>query len=86
MLHCFDQTLTINTSQSTAAAEWIKPVATDNSGESPTVTCDHDFQTAFKIGHTVKVCTALDAYGNGAVCTFTISIIGKVEICIHTSL
>ncbi len=61
--------------------EWEYPIATDNSGDNPTVTCDHTWGTNFTIGQTLVKCTAFDAYGNSNenyyYCSFYIHVIGN---------
>ncbi|XP_072036584.1 hyalin-like isoform X3 [Amphiura filiformis] len=60
--------------QPTAMIEWLEPVATDNSGDSPTVICDHQSGTRFAIGQVLVTCTAFDGYGNSKSCTFYIDV------------
>ena len=54
---------------------WSEPIATDNSGLSPTVTQSHRPGDVFSIGTTQVLYTFTDGAGNEAVCSFT------VEIC-----
>ena len=61
-------------------ADRISATAVNSIGADLPVTCDPDYMTEFNIGHTVVKCTAQDSYGNEAVCSFTIHIIGKAEI------
>ena len=74
-----NQTLFVHNGESTVTADWSKPTATDNSGEIPTVTCDHDVASQFEIGRNIVQCTAHDASGNKAVCWFKIDVIGKLQ-------
>ena len=71
-----DQTFTTEPGKPTRWIEWESPIATDNSGDSPTITCDPVSETNFTIGKTSVTCTALDAYGNNNSCTFYIDVIG----------
>ena len=72
-----NQTVDSASSLSTAVAVWIDPQANDNSGITPTVTCNSDSGSQFQIGQTEVVCVARDPSGNQAICSFIIEVIGK---------
>jgi fibronectin type 3 domain-containing protein len=57
-----------------AAVSYAAPTATDNSGVSPTINCDHASGSLFPLGTTTVTCTATDAAGNTATATFTITV------------
>ena len=59
-----NQQLMPDANEYAVTAEWQMPTAVDNSGESPSVTCDQDSRSQFKIGYTVVRCTARDTSGN----------------------
>ncbi|XP_072017381.1 uncharacterized protein [Amphiura filiformis] len=61
--------------QSTAMIAWQGPVATDNSGDRPTVNCDPPSGTNFVIRQTLVTCTASDGYGNNASCAFNVDVL-----------
>ena len=56
---------------------WTDPQVTDNSGQIPTITCDTNFGSQFRIGETEVTCQAVDPTGNQATCTFTVKIEGN---------
>ena len=70
-----NQVLITNPMEYAVTAKWNMPTAVDNSGENPTVTCDHDSPSQFRVGSTVIMCTAVDESENEAVCSFTINVI-----------
>ena len=55
---------------------WSDLQATDNSGQSPTVTCSTGSGSYFEIGITEVTCQAVDPYGNQAMCLFIVKIEG----------
>ncbi|XP_072017507.1 hyalin-like [Amphiura filiformis] len=61
-------------SKSTAMIDWDNPMAHDNSGEVPTVTCDHMSGSDFVIGVTTVECVAADGSGNEKQCHFEVHI------------
>ena len=63
--------------QPTAVVTWNDLQATDNSGQSPTVTCSTGSGSQFGIGETKVICQAVDPSENQAVCTFTVNIEGN---------
>jgi hypothetical protein len=69
-----DQTLTLPTGVSSITADWIEPVASDNSG-SASVTTTNSPGDAFTLGTNVVVYTATDPAGNQATCSFNIVIV-----------
>ena len=58
---------------------WTDPQMTNNSRQMPTITCDADSGSQFKIGETEVTCQAVDHAGNQATCTFTVTIEGSVN-------
>ena len=52
---------------------WIEPTATDNSGETPTVTQSHQPGDSFPLGTTQVSYRFTDMSGNEATCSFTIT-------------
>ena len=75
-----NRTVNTQTSQAYAHVVWTDPQVTDNSGEIPTMTCDADSGSQFRIGETEVTCQAVDPTGNQATCTFTVEIEGKRSI------
>ena len=73
---------TVNTqpSQAYATVIWNDLQVTDNSGEIPTMTCDADSGSHFKIGESDVTCQAVDPTGNQATCSFTVKVEGKRSI------
>ena len=67
-----------------ATEKWKMPIAIDNAGENPTITCNYDSPLQLEIGCTTIVCTAVDASGNDAVCDFVTEVIGKGVFCSAT--
>ena len=61
----------------TAMVVWTDPVSTDNSEQTPIVTCNAESGNHFKIGETEVVCQAVDQAGNLETCSFTIDVVGK---------
>ena len=64
--------------QPTVVVTWSDLLATDNSGQSPTVTCSIGSGSQFGIGETEVTCQAVDPFGNQATCIFTVKIEGNV--------
>ncbi|CAH3197501.1 unnamed protein product, partial [Porites evermanni] len=58
-----------------ALVNWTRPVATDNSGVSTTVTSNYQSPTRFSQGTHVITYTAVDQSGNKATCTFLVIIL-----------
>ena len=73
----FDQTLDTQPGQSTSVALWQHPLATDNSGKKPNITCDPQSRSNFPIGETLVMCEAVDSSGNNNTCSFQINIEGE---------
>ena len=67
-----------NVNEATAVAVWAEPVASDNSGKSPNVSCSMESGTQFVIGQTEVICQARDGSGNQANCNFTVEVKGKI--------
>ena len=57
--------------------------ATDICDPEPVVECDPPSGTAFPLGETVVTCTARDAAGNEATCTFTVKVEDTTPPVIH---
>ena len=72
-------TMVTDLGEPTAAVNWIDPRATDNSGQSPTITCSAGSGSQFMIGETEVVCQAVDPSGNQATCLFTVKIEGNAN-------
>ena len=70
---------TVNTqpSQAYATVIWNDLQVTDNSGQIPTITCDAESGSQFRIGETEVTCQAVDPTGNQATCSFTVKVEGK---------
>ncbi|XP_072041470.1 hyalin-like [Amphiura filiformis] len=69
-----NQTTNTDPGQPTAMIVWQGPIATDNSGLSPTVMCDPASGTDFVIGITQVTCAALDGFGNANNCSFYVDV------------
>ena len=67
-------TATTTSGQLNAVVTWSEPQATDNSGQSPTITCVIETGSQFWIGQTDVTCQVVDPSGNGATCAFTVII------------
>ena len=63
----------------TAIVSWTPPTASDNSGETVTLTADYGPGDTFPIGTTTVTYTATDAYGNTATSTLNVVVIGKYD-------
>ena len=73
-----NQSLETNLGKSTAVVNWTNPIATDNSRQHPTVTCEAESGSQFGIGETKVICEAVDVAGNRATCVFTVNIQGNL--------
>ncbi|MEK7674552.1 MAG: HYR domain-containing protein [Verrucomicrobiota bacterium] len=65
--------ITVPCSVALLAPVTFSVTATDGSDPSPTVTCSPPSGSGFPIGTTTVQCTARDASGNEAVCSFTVT-------------
>ena len=63
--------------QPTAVVTWNDLQATDNSGQSPTVSCSVGSGSHFGIGENEVNCQAVDPFGNQEICAFTVNIEGN---------
>ena len=72
-----NQTINTELSQAHATVIWTDLQVTDNSGQIPTITCDHESGSQFAIGKNEVICQAVDPAGNKATCTFTVEIKGN---------
>ncbi|XP_072013342.1 scavenger receptor cysteine-rich domain-containing protein DMBT1-like isoform X2 [Amphiura filiformis] len=54
------------------SVSWRQPIATDNSGEIPSVTISHPPGSVFPIGFTIVTYTFMDPAGNQAECNFEV--------------
>ena len=72
-----NQTVNTEPSQAYASLIWNNSQVTDNSGQIPTITCDTESGSQFRIGETEVVCQAVDSTGNQATCTFTVKTEGN---------
>jgi hypothetical protein len=63
-----------------AYVNYTKPTATDNCDTAPVVSCDPPSGRLFPIGTTTVKCTASDACGNSAECTFEVEVKGG-DVC-----
>ncbi|XP_072025497.1 hyalin-like [Amphiura filiformis] len=73
-LTCRNHSQKIVPNEPFATVTWGDLHASDNSGEMPHITCDHEQGSKFNIGRTVVSCKAEDGSGNNAVCNFTVDI------------
>jgi hypothetical protein len=58
----------------TLIVTYTTPIATDNCGPAPTVTCTPPSGSIFPAGTTTVTCTATDSSGNTATCSFPINV------------
>ncbi len=65
--------ITLNTTSTSAIANWVAPTATDNCG-IPTITSTHNSGGTFPVGVTTVTYTATDAKGNKSTCVFNITV------------
>ena len=75
-LICPKQTIETDFNMPTAMVFWIDPVSSDNSELTPTVTCNNENESQFKIGETEVICEAVDQAGNLVTCSFIIDVKG----------
>ncbi len=77
---CPVSTLTVNvpTGVPSRPVTWTEPTATDNSGETPTVTQSHQPGDIFPVGTTDVSYTFSDMSGNDAICSFSVEV-GKLS-------
>ncbi len=73
-----NQTYNTDPAKSAALFEWQHPIATDNSGDRPTVVCEPPSGSNFTIGITHVNCTAVDGHGNKNSCLFYVDVNGKI--------
>ncbi|XP_072016885.1 uncharacterized protein [Amphiura filiformis] len=69
-----DVTTNRDPGEPTALVLYQDPVATDNSDDIPTVTCDPPSGSDFPIGENRVTCTAWDGYGNSDSCSFDVNV------------
>ena len=72
-----NQTVNTEPGQAYSTVVWTDPQVTDNSKQIPTITCDADSGSDFKIGENEVTCQAVDPTGNQATCSFTVKIEGN---------
>ena len=60
----------------TATVSWTPPTASDNSGETVTLTSDYESGDTFPIGTTTVTYAATDTSGNTATSTFNVVVTG----------
>ena len=70
---------TVNTdpSQAYATVVYTDPQVNETSGQIPTITCDVESGSHFRIGKTNVTCQAVDIFGNQETCTFTVTVEGN---------
>ena len=68
---------TTDVGQPTALVTWGPLVASDNSEETPSVTCTPTPESSFDMGPTGVRCEATDSSRNQAICEFNVLILGK---------
>ena len=68
-----------------AVVAWKEPTVTDNSGFF-TVTASHSSKSAFDIGITTVIYTAVDASGNIAPYAFNVTVVGMFVLLEHVIL
>ena len=66
--------ITIQIGMSSMVVSWIEPIATDNSGITPTVTQSHQPGDSFPVGTTQVSYSFTDLTENEATCSFKIAI------------
>ena len=74
-----NQTVNTEPSQAYASVVWTDPQVAENSGQIPTITCDADSGSQFRIGESEVTCQAVYPTGNQATCSFTVNIEGNVN-------
>ncbi len=80
-----DITTPTEAQQSSVAVVWTPPTATDNVGVAQS-SSSHVPGDRFDYGQTVVSYSFSDATGNPALCTFTVSVIGKYNRITHELL
>jgi hypothetical protein len=70
---------TANSGDASVVVNYPAPAAADNCG-NPTVVCSPPSGSTFPRGATTVTCTASDAAGNSATCTFTVTVF---DVCIQ---
>ena len=64
-----------NATESEVRVAWNKPVATDNSGMPPSISCSRPSGDLFAVPGSYEVsCGAADSSGNFATCSFRITV------------
>ena len=56
---------------------WIEPTAADNSGLTVTRTRSHIPGSTFPVGETTVIYQFTDFFGNSAICTFKVIVLGR---------
>ena len=74
-----DRQVETDKGNSTATVFWQTPDATDNSGKTPTVSCEPQSGSKFIIGNTTVQCEAVDGSGNRAECNFSVYVTGDYQ-------
>jgi HYR domain/Secretion system C-terminal sorting domain len=69
--------LPCNSSATCAKAVFDLPKATDDCDPNPKITCNYQSGDCFPVGTTTVTCTAVDAFGNQATCTFKVTVSKK---------
>ncbi|XP_070549852.1 hyalin-like [Ptychodera flava] len=69
-----DITVANDDGETTAMVMFSSESATDNSGTTPSVTCNPASGTVFSDGVTTVTCSATDASGNTGTCSFTVTV------------
>ena len=60
---------------------YATPRVTSTCGGAPTVICTPPSGSLFPVGVTTVTCTVTDGLGNGAICTFTVSVLPPMTPC-----
>ena len=74
-----NQNVNTDDRSATATVSWTPPTASDNSGYEVSLTSNYSPGYNFAIGTTAVTYTAVDVYGNLAVYSFNVAVIGKVN-------
>ena len=69
-----DVSVATETGAASAAVAWAAPAVEDNDARGARVVCDALSGSRFSLGNTTVTCTALDASGNEASCTFAVEV------------
>ncbi|XP_071488833.1 hyalin-like [Diadema antillarum] len=75
-----DITRTLTLEQNTVQVFWTAPTASDNSGNTPTITSNFAPGDSFGLGEWRVVYTVADEAGNSVQCTFTITVIREDNV------